>query len=259
MERSSATIRTLIADDEPLARERLRALLAGHPDIEVVGECSNGADAIEAITELRPDLVLLDVEMPEADGFAVLEALGRERGRVDLGGRTIELSRRHTEILALLSARPAGMTAEELAADLYGDAGQPGTIRVQVHRLRKLLGAWIDTEPYRLAIDVESDLSRVRGCLDRGAVRVAAEHYAGPLLPRSEAPGIVRERDQLETWLRQAVLTADDTHALWAWLQSPSGENDALAWRRLLAQVDHRDPRRSLAASRLAALRAEIA
>ena len=73
--RSSVTIRTLIADDEPLARERLRALLARHADVEVIGECSNGADAIEAITELRPDLVLLDVEMPEADGFAVLEAL----------------------------------------------------------------------------------------------------------------------------------------------------------------------------------------
>ena len=74
-ERSSVTIRTLIADDEPLARERLRGLLARHPDVELIGESSNGADAIEAITELRPDLVLLDVEMPEADGFAVLEAL----------------------------------------------------------------------------------------------------------------------------------------------------------------------------------------
>ena len=77
-ERSSATIRTLIADDEPLARERLRALLARHTDVEVIGEGSNGAEAIEAISELRPDLVLLDVEMPQADGFAVLEALDPE-------------------------------------------------------------------------------------------------------------------------------------------------------------------------------------
>lgn len=74
-ERTAARIRTLIADDEPLARERLRALLARHPDIDVIGECSNGADAIEAIGELRPDLVLLDVEMPQVDGFGVLEAL----------------------------------------------------------------------------------------------------------------------------------------------------------------------------------------
>jgi two-component system LytT family response regulator len=79
VERSTATIRTLIADDEPLVRERLQALLARHADVELVGECANGADAIEAILELRPDLVLLDVEMPKADGFAVLEALDPNR------------------------------------------------------------------------------------------------------------------------------------------------------------------------------------
>jgi two-component system, LytTR family, response regulator len=77
-ERSTAMIRTLIADDEPLARERLRTLLARHGDIEIIGECTNGADAIEAISELHPDLVLLDVEMPRVDGFAVLEALEPE-------------------------------------------------------------------------------------------------------------------------------------------------------------------------------------
>jgi two-component system LytT family response regulator len=74
-DRAAVRIRTLIADDEPLARERLRALLARHADIEIISECANGADAIDAITELRPDLVLLDVEMPRVDGFAVLQAL----------------------------------------------------------------------------------------------------------------------------------------------------------------------------------------
>jgi two-component system LytT family response regulator len=77
-ENSAVRIRTLIADDEPLARERLRALLARHGDVEIIGECANGADAIEVITELRPDLVLLDVEMPRVDGFAVLQALDAE-------------------------------------------------------------------------------------------------------------------------------------------------------------------------------------
>jgi two-component system, LytTR family, response regulator len=75
MERSAVKIRTLICDDEPLARERLRALLVRHSDIQIIGECSNGADAIESIAEQRPDLVLLDVEMPQVDGFGVLEAL----------------------------------------------------------------------------------------------------------------------------------------------------------------------------------------
>jgi hypothetical protein len=185
-----------------------------------------------------------------------LQLLGRDQADVAIDGQAIHLGRRHTEILALLSARPLGMTAEELAADLYGDAGQPGTVRVQVHRLRKLLGRWIDTDPYRLAMDVESDVGRVRGLLDRGAARHAAEHYTGPLLPHSEAPGVVRERLGLEGWLRQAVLTADDDQALWAWAQSPSGQEDALTWKRLLTHLDYDDPRRSLAAAQVAALRA---
>lgn len=71
-------IRALIVDDEPLARERLRQLLATEPDVELVGECSDGASAIEAIREQAPDLVFLDVQMPDVDGFGVLEALPAE-------------------------------------------------------------------------------------------------------------------------------------------------------------------------------------
>ena len=75
----SACIRTLIVDDESLARERIRDMLAGHPQIEILAECANGRDAIEAIQSLSPDLVFLDVEMPGIDGFGVLEALQPER------------------------------------------------------------------------------------------------------------------------------------------------------------------------------------
>jgi len=69
-------IRTLIVDDEPLARRRVRRLLKTEGDISVVGESGDGRAAIEAIRILRPDLVFLDVQMPEADGFAVLRAVG---------------------------------------------------------------------------------------------------------------------------------------------------------------------------------------
>lgn len=72
-------IRTLLVDDEPLARERLRTLLAREPDVEVAGECGDGASAIAAIEEHEPDLVFLDVQMPEADGFEVVRAVGPER------------------------------------------------------------------------------------------------------------------------------------------------------------------------------------
>jgi hypothetical protein len=105
-------------------------------------------------------------------------------------------------------------------------------------------------------MDVESDVAQVRGLLERGAVREAAERYEGPLLPHSEAPGVVRERDALDGWLRQAVMTADDAEALWAWARSSSGRDDLGGWRRLLANLDYRDPRRSLAASRVSSLRA---
>src|SRR5436305_14533329 len=75
---AQAPIRVLVVDDEPLAREKIRGMAAADPEIRVVGECSNGAEAIEAIQTIRPDLILLDVQMPEVGGFAVLEALKDE-------------------------------------------------------------------------------------------------------------------------------------------------------------------------------------
>jgi two-component system LytT family response regulator len=75
---TQAPIRVLVVDDEPLAREKIRGLAAADPDLRVVGECTNGAEAIEAVQSIRPDLILLDVQMPEVGGFAVLEALKDE-------------------------------------------------------------------------------------------------------------------------------------------------------------------------------------
>jgi two-component system LytT family response regulator len=74
-----AEIRAVIADDEPLARRGIRQLLDGHADVIVVGECRNGRETLRALQSLQPDLVFLDVQMPQLDGFAVLSALGAER------------------------------------------------------------------------------------------------------------------------------------------------------------------------------------
>ena len=68
-------MRTLLVDDEPLARERMRLLLSAHDDVEILGECRDGAQAVRAIGELEPDVVFLDVEMPALDGFGVLQQL----------------------------------------------------------------------------------------------------------------------------------------------------------------------------------------
>lgn len=72
-------IRTLIVDDEPLARERLRSLLAKEESVEIVGECGSGTEAIAAIRTATPDLVFLDMQMPGCDGLQVLAELPEAR------------------------------------------------------------------------------------------------------------------------------------------------------------------------------------
>jgi two-component system LytT family response regulator len=74
-------IRTLLVDDEPLGRDRIRTLLASEPDIEIVGEAEDGESAVERIATLKPDLVFLDIQMPGLDGFGVLRQL---KGHVPL-------------------------------------------------------------------------------------------------------------------------------------------------------------------------------
>ena len=76
---SARTIRALIVDDEPLARERMRSLLGGETDVEVVGEAKDGVEAVETILGQSPDLVFLDVQMPKLDGFEVIQTVGAER------------------------------------------------------------------------------------------------------------------------------------------------------------------------------------
>jgi len=70
------SMRAVIVDDEPLARSSLRVLLSRDPAIELVAECGSGEEAVGCIRELRPDLIFLDIQMPEVDGFEVIERLG---------------------------------------------------------------------------------------------------------------------------------------------------------------------------------------
>ena len=75
----ATSIRVLIVDDEPLARRRVREMLHGDRDIEIVGEPANGLEAVEAVRQNNPDLMFLDVQMPGMDGFEVLNVLRGER------------------------------------------------------------------------------------------------------------------------------------------------------------------------------------
>jgi hypothetical protein len=188
-----------------------------------------------------------------------LRLLGRDRGEAEPGGagEPLTLRMRHAEILTLLCSKPEGLTSEELSLGVYGTSDRAGSIRVEISRLRKLLGDCIETEHYRLRGGVGSDVADVIGLLHRGHVREAAARYQGPLLPRSRAPGVVREREALEGWMRQSVMSCGDREALWGWLETASGGFDVAAWQRLLANLPFQDPRRSLAASRLAQLRTD--
>lgn len=70
------TLRTMIADDEPLARERLKMLLASDPDVEIVAECRNGNEVVRSLKATKTDLLFLDIQMPGRDGFEVIEEIG---------------------------------------------------------------------------------------------------------------------------------------------------------------------------------------
>lgn len=72
-------IKTLIVDDEPIARDRMRRMLREEPDIEIIGECGNGREAVSIISENEPDLVFLDIQMPEMNGFETLRSIAAEK------------------------------------------------------------------------------------------------------------------------------------------------------------------------------------
>jgi two-component system LytT family response regulator len=74
---STDSLRVVVVDDEPLARAMVREYVAAHPGVEIVAECANGFEAVKAVSELSPDLMFLDVQMPKLSGFEVLELIGR--------------------------------------------------------------------------------------------------------------------------------------------------------------------------------------
>jgi two-component system LytT family response regulator len=74
----SEKLRAIIVDDEELARAVLRELLSRHPEVEIIAECANGFEAVKAVTQNKPDLLFLDIQMPKLDGFEVLELVGTD-------------------------------------------------------------------------------------------------------------------------------------------------------------------------------------
>ncbi|MER5766545.1 GAF domain-containing protein [Streptomyces sp. NPDC001985] len=164
-----------------------------------------------------------------------LSALGRDEALLTAGGRRTRLSRRHSEILVVLANRPEGIGGDELLIELYEDESvTPVTLRAELHRLRGLLGpGLLCSRPYRLAARVDTDFTAVARRLASGALTGAIGAYAGPLLPASRAPAVVRLRRRLADQVRAALLSRADPGLLMDWAHSPWGEDDLPVWRAL--------------------------
>lgn len=171
-----------------------------------------------------------------------LRLLGDQQPCAFLDGRHVPLSLRHAELLTLMALHPHGLTCEQSSFHLYGDEGNPVTVRAEIHRLRAQLGDVVRAKPYRLDCEVDADFLTVRRLLGAGDVAGAVRRYPGPLLPRSESAAIRHERDDLGAQLRRQLLHRGDVDDLWAFAQT--GEDDLEILGRLAAALPPGDPRR---------------
>ncbi|HTX27887.1 MAG TPA: transcriptional regulator [Streptosporangiaceae bacterium] len=189
-----------------------------------------------------------------------LAGLGRPECAVSIGPRTLRLSPRHSEIMIILAECPAGLTGDELAYLLYPDDLISSTLRAELVRLRALVGGQVlASRPYRLICEVTSDWAAVSARLAAGDLAEALRLYRGPLLPRSEAPGVAELRENLDRALRAAVLASGQPEFLVGWARSRWGTDDLEVWQRLCAVLPASSPLRPFAAATAAKLDAELA
>ncbi|MFF2570604.1 GAF domain-containing protein [Streptomyces sp. NPDC058084] len=213
---------------------------------------------VQAVARAAESQLAVISPTPPATGRPRLTALGRDEALLHLAGRRLRLSRRHSEILVVLAHRPEGIGGDELLTLLYEDESvTPVTLRAELSRLRGILGAeLLASRPYRLTEDVDADFATVDRRLASGALATALAGYAGPLLPGSRAPGVVRLRERLAGRLRAALVDRGDPGLLADWAYSAWGEDDLPVWRALASAVPA--DRAAVARAGLAALDAEL-
>ncbi|MHC5560002.1 sigma-54-dependent transcriptional regulator family protein [Kocuria sp. U4B] len=187
-----------------------------------------------------------------------LRVLGGTPPALVLGGRAVELTERHAEILLALSRSGSGLSTAELSDRLWDGRARETTVRAEVLRLRRLLephGLTVASRPYRLEAPLSSDAGRVLDLLARGFHRRALGEYTGALLPHSDAPWVVALRHRLSGLLREAVLTDGSAGAVRQYLALPEAADDAEAWALLLRLLPARSPARAQAVLELERLR----
>ncbi|MGW0534858.1 GAF domain-containing protein [Streptomyces sp. NPDC003032] len=192
---------------------------------------------VQAVAKAAESQLALLAPPAGAGDSVELSVLGRDEALLLAGGRKVRLSRRHSEIVVLLARHPEGLSGDELLYALYEDESVPQvTLRAEMARLRRVLGAeLLRSRPYRLAVPVECDVDTVERRLGAGAVAAAAAAYAGPLLPQSQAPALVRLRRRLTDQLRAALIDRNDPDLLADWVHAPWGVEDLAVWRALAA------------------------
>lgn len=194
-----------------------------------------------------------------------LSVLGSQRPRwlvTDDSGhlRATTLTGRHADILLLLSRHPEGLSADHLALLLDEGDLDVVTVRAEMSRLRKVVGADVlGSRPYRLLGPVSSDVAEVYQAVDDGDLTGALDLYTGPILPQSVSPAVGRLRAELAMTVRQAVLAGCDPQVLRRWLDSPDGREDRAGWRALHDTAAPGSTQRAQARGRLAGLDFDLA
>lgn len=185
-----------------------------------------------------------------------LELLGQPEGVLYLSGSPVRLHRRHAEVLCILAIHPAGMTGEQLADALYPGYTDPAAVRVELTRLRRVVGDLVQSRPYRLTRPLGADFLDVTAALRGGDYPAALAAYRGEMLPGSEAPAVVVQRRWLETQLRSAMLASPRLESLAEWAER-FGFQDLEVWERLMTRLPPGSAQRATAAARTCQLRAE--
>jgi hypothetical protein len=195
--------------------------------------------------------------LPRTTAALRLRALGPHEGMLSLAdGAELRLTRRHAEILIMLTLRQDGLTGDQLSSLLYDIAPSPTTLRVELTRLRRIVGDLLASRPYRLTAPLGADFLDVAAALHRDDLPAALAAYSGPLLPSSEAPAVRDHRRWLDTRLRAAVLASTRSDAVRTWAEGP-GFYDLQVWERLVAVAPPGSPRQGLALARTRQLRAD--
>ncbi len=223
--------------------------------IDVTGAQAAASASLLALVRLTVDAVQSCLSASVAQTDLQLDVLGRRDGRLRGAGRGFVVSRRHAEILLLLAAHPGGLSADELAVLVDERTLDPVTVRAEVSRLRRTVGEQlVGNRPYRLTGVLGTDVAQVRQLIAERRITDAINAYAGPVLPRSTAPGVVEIRENLAAELRAAVLLDGRAETLLAWGETEHGADDVSLWTAARAALSPNSARLPFVMGRLDAL-----